>query len=381
MIHVLYNALHLTGSYSGVQHTEEQLMKTALLYPHPEIHFEALCPKEYRPDFPAPSHSFIHADTDVSRRWKRIGYEHLRMHRHLPSGSAHLLHCPAYILPWNRKGLNVVTVHDTIAPDFPEYCSTANRVYFRIALPRSIGNATKIIAVSETVKRDLLRRFPVSPEQIEVIYHGLDAIFNEAVTQEKFNEVRQKYGLPEKFILFVGNIEPKKNIARLINAYLDVVRQAGIPHSLVIAGKFAWKYGDVRQKLSEQKDGQIVCPGYIAQSDLPAVYALADLFVFPSLYEGFGLPPLEAMACGTPVIVSSAGALPEISAGHALPVDPLSTDSIGKAMYRMLHEPSLRNRFIETGRLHAHTFRWKKAWQATSGLYYSLYQEFRGKTN
>jgi glycosyltransferase involved in cell wall biosynthesis len=374
MINVLYNALHLTGSFAGVQHTEEQLMKTALLRPHPEMCFTALCPENYQPEFGLPSHSFIRADADVSARWKRIGYEHLRIARHPEARQAHILHCPAYVLPWCWKGLSIVTVHDTIALDFPAYCPPGNPLYFRMAMPRSIRQASQIVAVSHTVKRDILRHFSISPDKIEVIYHGIDDRFKERVKEEKLSEVRQKYGLPEKFILFVGNMEPKKNISRLIDAYLDTVRQSRIPHSLVLAGRFAWKSGDVRQKTARCQDRRTHCPGYIAQIALPAVYTLADLFVFPSLYEGFGLPPLEAMACGVPVIVSNAGALPEITAGHALTVDPLSVESVGRAIYDMLHEPSLRNRFIASGRKHAGTFQWETAWRKTAGLYESLYR-------
>jgi glycosyltransferase involved in cell wall biosynthesis len=174
-------------------------------------------------------------------------------------------------------------------------------------------------------------------------------------------------------ILFIS----PPNISRLIDAYLDIVRQSRISHSLVLAGRFAWKSGDVRQKIARCQDRRILCPGYIAQSDLPAVYTLADLFVFPSLYEGFGLPPLEAMACGTPAIVSNAGALPEITAGHALTVDPLSVESIGRAICDMLHEPALRNRLIASGWKHAGRFQWKTAWQETSGLYDSLYRNYQ----
>ncbi|MDR2763922.1 MAG: glycosyltransferase family 4 protein [Tannerella sp.] len=376
MINVLYNALHLTGSFSGVQHTEEQLMKTALFHPYPEIRFEALCPENYQPDFRFPSHPFIRVEADMATRWKRIGYEHLRMNRCSEARQTHILHCPAYVLPWRCRTLSIVTVHDTIALDFPEYCPPGNSSYFRIALPRSVRQATKIIAVSHTVKCDILRHFSVNPDKIEVIYHGIDDRFKKRVTEKKLSEVRRKYDLPEKFILFVGNIEPKKNISRLIDACLDVFRQSRIPHSLVVAGRFTWKSQNVQKKIARCKDRRILCTGYIDSSDLPAVYTLADLFVFPSLYEGFGLPPLEAMACGTPVIVSGAGALPEITAGHALTVDPLSVESVGEAIYRMLHEPSLRSRFIESGRQHACGFQWETAWRKTAGLYDSVYRKY-----
>lgn len=375
MIKILYNALHLTGQFSGVQHTEECLMREAFLHPDPDICLEVLCPEDYGAVFSVQSFGqLVHVGVDGSQQWQRIGYEHFLMNRRLRSQQVDILHCPAYILPWHRNVPGIVTVHDTIALDFPAYCPAVSQAWFRFALPRSICHATKIIAVSHTVKKDILRRFPTVPaEKIEVIYHGINEIFRKMPSVEKLGEVHRKYWLPEKFILFVGNIEPKKNIVRLTDAFLRLIKYADIPHSLVIAGRFAWKYRDVLQKAAFQgNNGRILFPGYVAQSDLPAVYSLADMFVFPSLYEGFGIPPLEAMACGVPVIVSNAGALPEITAGNALLVDPLSVTSIEKSMYQLLHNRALRYRLVEGGRLHARKFRWKSTWKATANLYKSV---------
>ena len=375
MITVSYNALHLTGKFSGVQHTEELLMKEAFHSSDTNIRFEALCSKNYVPNFSeSPFRTFRKIAIDSSFRWQRILYEHFLLSKQFAGQKTELLHCPSYILPWNWKGKSVLTIHDTIALDFPEYCSFANRAYFRFALPYSINKADRIIAVSHTVKNDILQKFPGCSSKIEVIYHGIDNIFREAPTTEKLREVRQKYGLPEKYILFVGNIEPKKNIARLIEAFRNLVKHSEIPHSLVIAGQFAWKCKDIIQ-VKKQNDKRIIFPGYIHQSDLPAVYSLADLFVFPSLYEGFGIPPLEAMACGVPAIVSNAGALPEITAGNAFMIDPLSVASIETAMYKLLHENDLRNNFIEKGRIHIEKFNWKTTWEKTAKLYHSLIYE------
>jgi glycosyltransferase involved in cell wall biosynthesis len=375
MMKVLYNALHLTGQYSGVQHTEELLMKEAFRDLDMNIRFEALCPKKYHPDFPeSPFRTFRSIEIDNSRRWQRIWYEQFWLSKKDDGQKVELLHCPSYILPWNWKEKCVVTIHDTISLDFPEYCPFANRSYFRFALPYSIHRADRIIAVSHTVKKDILRRFPKYSSKIEVVYHGIDDIFNTAPTVDKLTGVRKKYGLPEKYILFVGNIEPKKNVARLIEAFRNLVKHSNTPHSLVIAGQFAWKYGNV-MNVKKQKDQRIIFPGYICQSDLPSVYTLADLFVFPSLYEGFGIPPLEAMACGTPAIVSNAGALPETTGGNALMVDPFSVSSIENAMYQLLHENNLRANLVEKGREHVQQFKWKTAWEKTFRLYQSLIYE------
>jgi len=375
MIKVLYNALHLTGQFSGVQHTEELLMKEAFRNLDMDIWFEALFPKNYHPNFSeAQFRTFRKVVIDSSSRWQRIWYEHFLLSKQSDGQNTELLHCPSYILPRNWKGKCVVTVHDTIALDFPEYCSCANHVYFRFALPYSIKRADRIIVVSHAVKNDILQRFPEYSSKMEVIYHGIDDIFREMPSVEKLTKVRQKYELPEKYILYVGNIEPKKNIARIIEAFKNLLKYSEIPHSLVIAGQFAWKYNDVIQ-VKKQNNKRIIFTGYIHQSDLPAVYRLADLFVFPSLYEGFGIPPLEAMACDIPVIVSTAGALPEITNGNAFLVDPLSVSSIETAMYKLLYDNNLRANLMEKGRIYVQKFRWHTTWEKTANLYRSLMHE------
>lgn len=369
MISILYNALQLTGSYSGVQHTQEGLMCAAFLHPFPDIAFTAVCPYTYQPAFPVlPPSSLLRIRLNSARRWQRIAYEHLCM----GDSFRHLLHCPAYILPWHWRGKSIVTVHDTIALDFPNYCSASNRLYFRFALPHSIRKATRIIAVSQTVKNDIIRRFPSVGDKIDVVYHGISSLFGSDIPEKELERVSAKYRLPEKFILFVGNIEPKKNLVRLIKAYELLRLKSDRKCHLVIAGRFAWKYEDVLQKMRQQTIEGVCFPGYIDTADLPALYQLAHLFVFPSLYEGFGIPPLEAMACGVPAVVSTAGALPEITGGCAYPFDPQSVESIAKALDEVLHNDGLKDSLRKKGRIHAAQFTWEKAWSGTAAVYRSI---------
>ena len=370
MINVLYNALHLNGQCSGVRNIVEQLMKEALTNPIDNISFEALCMSNYKLNGTIhPSQVLINNNICVSNRLLRIGYEHLLMNNYSRRKKKHILHCPAYIRPWHCNSLSVITVHDIIALDFPEYCSLTNRSYFHFLLPRSILKASKIITMSHTVKRDILRKFKIDPNKIKVIYPGINDIFLTTQSEEKLINTQKKYKLPEKFILYVGNIEPKKNILRLIESFDNLIHKYDVPHSLVVAGRFAWKYGDILEKITKLQTKRILFPGFIEQSDLPALYSLADLFVFPSLYEGFGIPPLEAMACGTPVIVSNAGALPETTGGCASIVDPLSVDSITSAMNELLQNQVLRNQFIIDGKEHIRQFKWSRSWFETSELY------------
>jgi glycosyltransferase involved in cell wall biosynthesis len=373
MIHILYNALHLGGQCSGVRNTIEQLMKEAFANPADGINFEALCPSNYHLDGAIhPLQKLTKIDIDASSRWQRIGYEHFLMNRYFRKKEKHILHSPAYIRPRHWKELSVITVHDLIALDFPEYCSLANRLYFRFLLPQSIRNASKIISPSHSVKEDILRKFTITPDKIQVIYPGINDSYFTVPSEEKWINIRIKYKLPEKFILYVGNIEPKKNIIRLIESFENLIHKQNIPHSLVVAGRFAWKYGDIL-RIKKQNNGRILFPGYIEQSDLPALYTLADLFVFPSLYEGFGIPPLESMACGTPVIASCKGALPETTGGCAFLVDPLSVDAITSAMLKLLENQTLRNQLINKGKQHVRHFKWGRTWSETVKLYKSIF--------
>jgi glycosyltransferase involved in cell wall biosynthesis len=373
MINVLYNALHLTGQFSGVQNTVEQFAEEVFRHPDPNVCMEVLCPYNYLPNVTIPpSQRLTKIKVDSNNRLQRIGYEHFFMKTYYKRRSKDILHCPAYILPLNWKDKSIITVHDIIALKFPEYCSTENHLYFKFFLPRSIQNATKIIAVSNTVKNDILQKFNIDSGKIEVIYPGVNDIFRTSPSLEKLAEVKKKYHLPQKFILYVGNIEPKKNIARLIKSFENIVCYSEIPHSLVIAGKFAWKYEDVLKEFRRQYPNRIFFPGYINQSDLPALYSLADLFVFPSLYEGFGIPPLEAMASSTPVVCSNGGALAEIAETSAYIVDPLSVDSITKGMMNVLQDSNLRNQLLNRGKQYVKRFTWSKTWSETLNLYYSL---------
>jgi glycosyltransferase involved in cell wall biosynthesis len=363
----------LTGQFSGVQNTVEQLVKEAFRHSDTNISMEALCPYNYLPNVTIPpSQRLTKINVNSRNRLQRIGYEHLFMRSYFKKKNKDILHCPAYILPLNWKDKSIVTVHDIIALKFPEYCSTENYLYFNFFLPRSVQNATKIIAVSHTVKNDILQKFNIDSEKIDVIYLGINDIFRTSPSLEKLAEVKKKYHLPKNFILYVGNIEPKKNIVRLIKSFENLVRHSEIPHSLVIAGKFAWKYGDVLKERRRQDSNRILFPGYINQSDLPALYSLADLFVFPSLYEGFGIPPLEAMASNTPVVCSNGGALAEIAGTSACIVDPLSIDSITKGMKDVLQDSNLQNRLLNQGRQYVKQFTWSKTWSDTVNLYHSL---------
>jgi glycosyltransferase involved in cell wall biosynthesis len=367
-LRVLYNALTLTSPFSGVQVYSCQLIKQAIRENGSEDF-------RFIPLLPEKSSVFSFSDhiltAMTTTRSGRIVYEHTQISRLFQKQRATLLHAPSYILPVRFSGPSVLTVHDTIALDFPSYCKSSNVLYFNLLLKRSIRSADRIIAVSHQVKEDILHHCAIDPGRIQVVYHGVDASFRPVTNAEHLGKIRKKYRLPERYLLFVGNIEPKKNLRRVIEALFRIRNQ--IDHKLVIAGRWGWKYRPVQEAIRKYgMQDRVVFLDYVALADLPALYSGADLFLFPSLYEGFGLPVLEAMACGTPVMTSDKGSLPEISDGHAFYTNPMCSDEMARDILSALDNHSARLTKSRAGREYAAHFTWEKTWQRTKQIYLSM---------
>jgi glycosyltransferase involved in cell wall biosynthesis len=208
---------------------------------------------------------------------------------------------------------------------------------------------------------------------VTVVPAGVDSKFSRVRDSAKLDEVRTRYGLPPQFVLSVGTLEPRKNFVGLISAFALLRRQTGVPHGLVIAGRPGWLYDKVFKQVAAEGLEQLVhFPGYVADNDLPGLYTLADLMVFPSLYEGFGIPPLEAMACETPVVCSDNSSLPETVGRAAVLVNAEDTEAIADAMAQVLTNTDLRTRLVELGRAQAARFSWQRAAQELLSAYRSL---------
>ncbi len=214
----------------------------------------------------------------------------------------------------------------------------------------------------------------VPEDKIKVIYNGVSKGFTTVIDQKELSCTKAKYQLPEKFIFFVGTFSPRKNLGRLIESFSLLKRNNRIPHKLVIAGEKGWKFGrDLDLVKSLELEEQIIFPGYISSEDLPAVYGLADVLAYPSLYEGFGLPPLEAMACGTPVVVSNTSSLPEVVGNAGITVDPLCVESITNGIYSVIRDHSLHARLSLLGKERAKMFSWEQAAIAVNDLFLSCF--------
>jgi glycosyltransferase involved in cell wall biosynthesis len=272
-----------------------------------------------------------------------------------------LLHEPHYVLPPLVPCRAVVTIHDCIHLMFPQYLP--NRFaygYARATLWAATKRAERIFTVSETSKADILRYCDVPADRIIVVYNAIDDRFAAPPDMDAVERVRERYQLNGPFALYVGNIKPHKNLERLIDAF-DLVRRNGFERlELLIIGDQISKYPRLRRAVDKHKlHKHVRFLGFVADDTLAALYRLATVFVFPSLYEGFGLPPLEAMASGTPVVTSNRSSLPEVVGDAAVLVDPYSAASIAEGIQRVLSDADLRRTLSERGLARAREFSWE----------------------
>lgn len=276
-------------------------------------------------------------------------------------GEMDLFFGPNYRGFFTERLKTVVTIHDMSHEYYPESVERKLLYDLRKELPHTGKQASLIIADSQNTKRDIMKFLEVPDEKMRVIYPGVDTTFHPIEDLRMLERVRKTYGLPEKFILYVGAIQPRKNITGLIRAYSILCRQPDFGHQLVIAGGVAWKEDEIRHLIKTSGLGnRIKFTGYIPTLDLPFLYNLAEAFVFPSFYEGFGLPVLEAMACGIPVVASNVSSLPEVAGDVAVLVNPYSVEELANGISRIVSDEGLRNSCITKGMERAKVFTWER---------------------
>jgi len=296
----------------------------------------------------------------------RIGWEQLVQPFVLWQEKIDLLHSLAFVTPLLSPCPSVITIYDLSFIIFPQGFKHSKRLYLTLLTPPSARKSRRIITISESTKRDTVRLLGVSSKKVDVVYCGVDKVFH-PLPEREVASFRQERGLPERIILFVGTIEPRKNVARLVEAY-SRLRDRQV--KLVIGGARGWLYEEIFARVEElELTGDVLFPGYIPPEELPLWYNAAELFVYPSLYEGFGLPPLEAMACGTPVITSNVSSLPEVVGEAGLTVDPMDSEGLAEAMNQVLGDGALRQSMREWGLARAGRFSWAKAARETVGVY------------
>ncbi|MBN1660589.1 MAG: glycosyltransferase family 4 protein [Anaerolineae bacterium] len=281
---------------------------------------------------------------------------------------ASLFHATEHLLMPLRDVPTVLTVHDMIFKLFPEHQKRLNYWYLNATMPLYCRRASAVVTVTEASKRDIVAHYRLPPEKVGVIYEAASPEFRPAPAQAA-EVARRRYGLPDDYLIHVGTIEPRKNLSRLVLA-LDRLAREGLRVPLVVVGARGWLYDDFFRQLEtlDVRD-DVYFPGHVPGPDLPLLYNAARASVTPSVYEGFGLPVLEAMACGIPVVASHTSSLPEIGGDAALYFDPYDVDAIAAAVRQVWSDPDLRTALCARGLAQAARFSWDRAAQETMALY------------
>jgi alpha-1,3-rhamnosyl/mannosyltransferase len=283
-----------------------------------------------------------------------------------------LFHATHYVLPPLLGGRAIVTIHDIIHLLYPQFLpNRAALLYARVMIRRALSRADRIITVSYNSKRDLVDYFNVSPSRIDVIYNGVSRRFHPDLPEEEKRRVVEKYRLPSPYLLFLGGEKPHKNVQNVVRAFAEARRgRPDLVHALVLAGPLPKQGARLDALLAAlELEGRVARPGIVEEEDLPGLFAAADAFLYPTLYEGFGLPVVEAMSCGIPVLTSSTSALQEVAGGYAYLVDPMDVDAIARGIVVLTTDEKLRSDFIELGKKRALDFSWEKAAEKTLEVY------------
>lgn len=284
------------------------------------------------------------------------------LHRILERDNIDVLWCPMQVTPLRKTCRTVITIYDFVWHFFPETMSGSNLLISRLLIPRSIRRADRIACISKATANDLATLFSADAFKAEVVPLAADN-YRPLEKETGTAYVAQKYGLQNKYILNIGTIEPRKNVTKLLKAFRLLRSHHTTDYCLLIAGGSGWRNSSVYSTYRECgfTDDEVKFLGYVPDEDMPYLYAGAELFVFPSLYEGFGLPPLEAMACGCPVITSNVSSLPEVVGDAGLMVAPKDTEELAEAMTRVLNDEGLRRQMSLRGLEQSRQFSWEKA--------------------
>ncbi len=294
------------------------------------------------------------------------------MLRHPPD----LLFVPAHVLPPVRPRHTLVTVHDLGYLAFPKAHPLAQRRYLDLTTRWNARVATHVFADSQATRADLVRAYDVEPEKISVVYPGYDRTLRPVTDAPALARVRRRYGIPGDYVLFLGRIQPRKNLSRLIQAFKSVAK-AHSALTLVLAGPTGWLAEPIRETVETlDLEERVRFTGYVDATDKAALFSGARLFAYPSLYEGFGFPVLEAQACHTPVLTSDSTSLPEVGGDAALYVCPLDTNAIAQGLLRLLGDADLRRALVTRGEANLRRFSWQEAAQRVHKVMETL---LRGK--
>lgn len=301
-------------------------------------------------------------------------WESFYLPRLLEKKNVSVFHGPAFMVPLIKRNMGtVVTIHDIVSFIMPDTIPMKYAFYMRNLIKLVSRRADRIISVSESTKKDLITWLGTPEEKITVVHQAVSEMFHPAINGDGGAEIRRRFGIRGRYMLFVGNLEPRKNLIRLMEAFAIARERLGGPIQLVICGKKGWLCSGILKTYERIRRGDdILITNYVNEKDLLGLYQNAEMFVFPTRYEGFGLPALEAMACGAPVITSNVSSLPEITGGAAILINPSEVNEISDAMIKLACSESLRNELREKGYKQAKLFSWTKTARETLDVYRSL---------
>lgn len=358
---VAVDGLLLWGRYSGVERAVARLT-AALPRVDPEGEYTVYVPADAAVDeVTAAGLRVRRAPFPGRRKLARIFWQQCVLPALLRHDGAEALLAPGYVMPLRWRGPSVLIIYDVIALTHPRLARAGNVRHYRLVLPRAARRATRVVAPTGAVAASVSEQCRVPPEKVAVVPLGIEPGFRRVADAAVLSAVRARYRLPERFLLYVGNLEPKKNLPGLLEAFA-LLRRGGETRHLVLAGEPGWGLPELHAALARTGVAEAVrLTGFVPDADLPALYSLADLFLFPSLVEGFGLPPLEAMACGTPAVVADVPPFPETVGDAALRVDPRAPRAIAAGVRRVLEDEPLRKRLVEAGPRRAALFTWEAA--------------------
>ncbi len=302
--------------------------------------------------------------------WSKLYFEQVQFPREAARMKADIAFVPYWAPPLASRVPVVVTIHDVSYEAHPEWFRWSNRLSFRLFSRWAAKTARRIITVSEYSKTEIMKHYRTPENKIRVISEAVGEGFQRILDKNCLDQTKQKYNINRPFILFVGQIHTRRNIERLLQVFYDLKTKKKIDHQLILVGQNIWPFLDLDSRIKENGlEGEVIYLDYIPRPDLVGLYNLASVFVYPSLYEGFGLPPLEAMACGTPVVSSNVASIPEVVGNAGLLVDPYNAGELSEAIWSIINNPALRSDLIQKGFERVKQFSWEKAARETLRVY------------
>ncbi|MBI4053891.1 MAG: glycosyltransferase family 4 protein [Candidatus Doudnabacteria bacterium] len=365
------------GEKAGVAHYTYHLVKTLLAQDKLDefvLFFDHRARDIFR-NFLEPNTIIRFFSYSKYKKYLPFVYSHILSASTLDAEKLQVYHSPANVVPLRYRGKYIVTVHDLAIYREPRVFPARQGFSIKYLVPKSVQRADRVIAVSNSTKKDIQEFFGVPEQKISVIYEGVDhARFSAPHDISKVREhLKNTYQITKDYILFVGTLEPRKNLIRLLEGFYQLVsRQPQIKkrYQLVLAGAKGWLYDEIFEEAKNRNlQDMVIFPGYLPIHDLPKLYQGATFFVYPSLYEGFGLPVLEAMAAGTPVITSNNSSLVELAGGACELVDPYDTEGMSRALQRLVEDVDYRRKLSKRGKARAREFSWEKCAQETLAVY------------